>query len=123
MASTEMTIDEASPIADKNNREIVVCNVNLDLFKNPNWNKGTQSVHERTKTHPCEARCHAYHVLFGYAGINVSIWMRFTERIEQGVPVIASQQHNPWIGIRDTYKPVGKCLPHRASSNAVVAAR
>jgi hypothetical protein len=82
MGGPKMAVNKTRPITKEYDGQIVVSDVYLDLFKDPNGNERTQPINERAKTLPGKPRSNANHVLFRDTGVDVLIRKFTSELIE-----------------------------------------
>ena len=100
MAGTQRAVDEAGAVAEQDDGQAFIANVELDLFENPDWNESGQAINDRPKAGFRQSRGDADHVLFGDATIQILIGMVLAQAVEQRIAMIAGEHEDIGIGLR-----------------------
>jgi hypothetical protein len=92
MARAELAVDEPGTVADEDNRQRLVADVDLDLLEDTHRHEGGEAIDDGAKPGLGETGRHADHVLLGDAAVDVLPGTVLPELVEQRIAMVAGKE-------------------------------
>ena len=89
MAGAQMAVDKTCAVAEQNHRQIVMRDIEFDLFDCADWYECGQTVYKWSESDSGKTGGHPHHILLCDTGVNILCRAFSTEIVKQRVTMIS----------------------------------